>query len=116
MRLVQVAAAAAAALITAQQPAFGDAAPAAGSVIFEAKCAACHGGGGNVLNPTKTLFTPALKANGYSEVEPVVTLLRNGKGQMPKYQGQIPPISRLTDEELENVAQFVLEQAGNDWK
>ena len=88
--------------------------PAHGSVaeeIFVAKCVACHAGGGNVLAGGKTLDASALERNGYQEPADVVSLLRNGKGQMPKYQGAIPKISRLTDEELEQVAEFVLQRS-----
>ena len=88
----------------------------AGEVIFEAKCAACHSGGGNVLQPGKTLFRPALEKNGYSTVDSITELVRNGKGQMPKYQGAIPAVSRLSDEDLAAVAQWVSEQADGGWK
>jgi len=87
-----------------------------GAVIFEAKCAACHANGGNVLNPGKTLFPAALEKNGYADVDSVSTLLRNGKGQMPKYQGSIPPVSRLSDEDIEQVATYVLDMAKDGWK
>lgn len=86
-----------------------------GQVLFEARCAACHEGGGNVLNPSKNLRLDTLKANGYDTLPPTVELLRNGKGQMPKYQGAIPKISRLTDEELELVATYTLQKAADGW-
>ena len=68
-----------------------------------------------MISPAKTLKLEALEKNGYGEEGAVVSLLRNGKGQMPKYQGAIPPVSRLTDEELEAVAQLVLETAKAGW-
>ena len=49
--------------------------------------------------------------DAHAAQEPLVNLLRNGKGQMPKYQGAIPPVSRLTDDELEAVAVLVLDTA-----
>ena len=88
----------------------------AGAAIFEAKCVACHVQGGNVLNPGKTLSREALQKNAYTEQASIVNLLRVGKGQMPKYQGSIPPVSRLTDEELEEVASYVLARAADEWK
>ena len=33
----------------------------------------------------------------------------------PPYQGQIPKVSRLTDEEIEAVAAYVLQQADAGW-
>ena len=92
-------------------PCVADGPAVAPVAIFEAKCAACHAGGGNVLSPLKTLKLEALQKNGYAEVEPLANLLRNGKGQMPKYQGAIPPVSRLTDDEIEAVATLVLDTA-----
>lgn len=104
--------AATAACLLTQQPAFS---AEAGLVIFESKCAACHADGGNVINPGKTLSAQALEKNKYSTQEAVVNLVRNGKGQMPKYQGAIPAISRLDDQQLEDVAAYVLEQAAAGW-
>lgn len=86
-----------------------------GRVIFETKCIACHEGGGNAINPTRPLSLERLKADGYLELAPTVELLRYGKGQMPKYQGAIPKISRLTDEELELVAKYAMQQAEAGW-
>ena len=97
--------------LTAARPA----AAADGRAVFEASCAACHEGGSNVLNPSKNLRLDTLKANGYDTLPPTVELLRNGKGQMPKYQGAIPKISRLTDEELELVATYTLQKAADGW-
>ena len=105
--------AAAAACLLTQQPALG--ANPAGAAIFESKCAACHVGGGNVINPGKTLFASAFEKNKYDTQEAVVNLVRNGKGQMPKYQGQIPAISKLDDQQLEDVAAYVLEQSAAGW-
>lgn len=113
MRLSQLAGAAAAAALALQSPALCVADSA--NVIFEAKCAACHVGGGNVLS-SKNLKLDTLQKYGYGEPDAIVQLLRAGKGQMPKYQGAIPPVSKLTDEELEEVAKFVLEQASAGWQ
>ena len=114
MLLPRLASVAAAAVLVLHPttPSYADSSAAA---IFEAKCVACHAGGGNVISPAKTLKLEALEKNGYGEEGAVVSLLRNGKGQMPKYQGAIPPVSRLTDEELEAVAQLVLETAKAGW-
>ena len=111
--IVRATAAAAAIALHPATPCVADSTP--GFAIFEAKCAACHAGGGNVLNGGKNLKLDVLQKNGYGEQDAIVQLLRNGKGQMPKYQGAIPPVSKLTDEELEAVAQFVLEQAKAGW-
>ena len=106
-----VAGGAALCMLTHQPAAVAD----TGAVIFETKCAACHANGGNVLNPQKTLDAKALEKFKYNEQAAVVQLLKNGKGQMPKYQGAIPPISRLSDEDIEAVAQYVLDTSARGW-
>ena len=87
-----------------------------GVEIFEAKCVACHEGGGNILQRGKTLFPDALIANGYPTDQEIAKLLVAGKGQMPKYQGAIPSVSKLSDEEIQAVASYVLERANAEWK
>ena len=52
-----------------------------GAVLFEAKCAACHAGGGNVVARGKTLDRAALTANNV-DIEAIVTM---GKNQMPGF-------------------------------
>ena len=106
MRLAQPIAAALLAYALHCPPAHGS-----GEEIFLTKCVACHAGGGNALAPGKTLDAAALERNGYLEAADIVTLLRNGKGRMPQYQGKIPPVSRLSDEQLEQIAQYVLEHS-----
>ncbi|KAL1503197.1 hypothetical protein AB1Y20_011254 [Prymnesium parvum] len=86
-----------------------------GQTIFETKCVGCHVGGGNVLSPGKSLRLSSLERDGYSTLDSIVSLTRNGKGQMPKYQGKIPAVSKLSDEELEAVAAYTLAQAKAGW-
>jgi cytochrome c6 len=112
-RIASACAAAVLAACAAVSPVHADLAN--GAAIFEAKCAACHAQGGNILAPGKTLQLEALQRNGYASAGAQVELYRNGKGQMPKYQGAIPKVSRLTDEELQDVAAFVLKRADEKW-
>ena len=114
--LVRIASAVCALLVASTDLAPACADLGSGAVIFEAKCAACHQGGGNILQPGKQLKLSVLERDGYTDVGAMVELLRNGKGQMPKFQGAIPKVSRLTDEELQDVASLVLKRAGEDWK
>ncbi len=89
-------------------PAFaGDA--AAGGQIFSANCAACHIGGGNVINAQKTLKQADLDANGKNTIEAIVTQVTNGNGAMPAFGG------KLSAEDIENVATYVLGQAEAGW-
>ena len=51
-----------------------------GEAIFEAKCAACHMGGGNIVAGSKTLRTEALDKNGYADVPQIVELCVTASG------------------------------------
>ena len=85
----------------------GDAASGAG--VFNANCAACHAGGNNVINAAKTLKIDALKANDKYSIEAIKYQVTNGYGAMPAFGG------RLTDEQIEDVATYVLSQADSGW-
>jgi len=84
----------------------------AGEKIFNANCAACHAGGQNVIMPEKTLEKEALEmflAGGRSEAS-VRTQVTNGKNAMPAFGG------RLSDQDIENVAAYVIQTSGDGWE
>uniref|UniRef100_A0A7S1ESS4 Cytochrome c-553 n=1 Tax=Timspurckia oligopyrenoides TaxID=708627 RepID=A0A7S1ESS4_9RHOD len=83
-----------------------------GSKIFESNCAACHLGGGNILPfaRSKTLKTNALKKNNLYEHDSLVSFIKSGKGSMPAYG------EKLSSEELDSVADFILLRAEQNWK
>ncbi|MDJ1177437.1 c-type cytochrome [Roseofilum sp. BLCC_M91] len=85
----------------------GDA--AAGKAVFSANCAACHAGGKNLVNPTKTLSQADLDKYGMNSLEAIVTQVQNGKAAMPRFLG------KLNDQQIEDVAAYVLEQAEKGW-
>ncbi|KAH8076787.1 cytochrome C oxidase, cbb3-type, subunit III [Aureococcus anophagefferens] len=81
-----------------------------GATIFAGNCAACHAGGNNVIAAEKTLRKEALDsylAGGRKESS-VVTQVTNGKNAMPAFGG------RLSDEEIGDVAAYVIDQANGD--
>jgi len=80
-----------------------------GAKVFGANCAACHGGGLNTVMPNKTLKKEALEQFGMNSAEAIITQVTNGKGVMPKFGG------RLTTEQIEDVAAYVLAQAEKGW-
>lgn len=80
----------------------------AGESIFTANCAACHAGGNNVINPEKTLKLDVLEANSKGTVDAIQNQVTNGNNAMPAFGG------RLSEEEIFNVANFVLNQAKTD--
>ena len=81
----------------------------AGAQVFSANCAACHIGGGNVINSAKTLKKYDLYYYGKVTAEAIVYQVTNGNCGMPAFSG------RLTPEQIENVAAYVLSQADNGW-
>ena len=76
-----------------------------GERVFNANCAACHAGGNNSVVNEKTLQIEALEKFGKNNVDAIVTQVTNGNGAMPAFGG------RLEDNEIESVANYVLNQA-----
>nr|ARW64062.1 cytochrome c553 [Chondria sp. (in: red algae)] len=82
----------------------------AGESVFGANCTACHIGGGNTLVNEKNLKLDALKFNSKDTVEAIITQVTNGKNGMPAFS------PKLEDDEIKNVANYVLNQAkNNNW-
>ncbi|WP_448570460.1 cytochrome c6 PetJ [Trichothermofontia sp.] len=80
-----------------------------GAKVFSANCAACHAGGLNIVNATKTLQKGDLDKNGMASVEAIQAQVSKGKAAMPAFQG------RLTTEQIADVAAYVLAQAEKGW-
>ena len=83
-----------------------------GENVFNANCAACHAGGNNVIQNEKTLKKDALTQylDGGMKESSVVYQVTNGKNAMPAFGG------RLSDEEIGDVASYVIDQAtGDKW-
>ena len=105
-----VPAAAAAAIFAVPFAAFaGDA--GAGEAVFEGNCAACHAGGQNVIMPEKTLQQDALAEylDGGVNEGAVKKQVTNGKNAMPAFGG------RLSDDDIANVAAYVITTAKAGW-
>ncbi|MEM6752793.1 MAG: c-type cytochrome [Cyanobacteria bacterium P01_C01_bin.38] len=80
-----------------------------GAKLFSQNCAACHAGGNNLVNAQKTLKKQALeKYDMYSE-DAIVYQVVNGKNVMPAFG------RRLSSEQIEHLAQYVLAQADKGW-
>ena len=80
-----------------------------GEKIFNSNCAACHAGGRNVIMPDKTLEIEILQKNGMDSVDAITTQVTYGKNAMPSFRG------RLNDNDIENVANYVLSQSQAGW-
>ncbi|MBE9136441.1 c-type cytochrome [Nodosilinea sp. LEGE 07088] len=81
-----------------------------GEKVFEANCAACHQGGLNVVMPNKTLKKEVLETYGMDSVDAITAQVKQGKNAMPMFQG------KLTNQDAEDVAAYVLKQAAQGWK
>lgn len=81
----------------------------AGKQVFAANCAACHMGGRNIVMAQKTLKKDALEKYDMYSMEKIVSQVTNGKGAMPRFGG------KLTAEQIDNVAAYVLDKADNGW-
>ncbi len=80
-----------------------------GGQVFASNCAACHIGGGNVVNAAKTLQLTDLEQYQMASLEAIKTQVTNGKNAMPAFSG------RLTEADIEDVATYVLDQAEKGW-
>ena len=80
-----------------------------GAEIFSAHCVGCHINGGNIVRWGKTLKKNALKKYGMNSLEAISSIVSNGKNNMSAYK------TRLTKQQIEEVAVYVLEQAEKDW-
>jgi len=80
-----------------------------GGQVFASNCAACHIGGGNVVNGAKTLKLADLEKYEMASLEAIKTQVTNGKNAMPAFAG------RLTAQEIDDVATYVLDQAEGGW-
>nr|YP_010619001.1 cytochrome c553 [Pterosiphonia complanata]WAX03014.1 cytochrome c553 [Pterosiphonia complanata] len=80
----------------------------AGEQVFSQNCTACHAGGNNSVNPPKHLKLEALSEYTKDSIEAIKYQVENGAGAMPAFA------DRLSDEEISNVANFVLNQAKNN--
>jgi len=100
------------ALVLGAAPSFA-ADAAHGAQIFSANCAACHLGGGNVVNAERTLKSDALKSYlaGYADGPEAAVAMQvtNGKNAMPAFGG------KLSAGDIADVAAYVIEKSNAGW-
>ncbi len=80
-----------------------------GESLFSLNCAGCHAHGGNIIRRGKNLQQKTLVRRGYGEAGAIAQIITQGKGAMPAYA------DRLTTEEIEAIATYVLQQAEAGW-
>lgn len=73
-----------------------------GRALFQAHCAICHPGGGNIINPQRTLDGESLAANGIETVGDIIeTVRRPGPGMTPFDQ------NTLSDRQAARIAEYI---------
>ena len=84
-----------------------------GEQIFAHNCAACHMGGGNVIQASRTLKIGDLNEHlgeyRQTPLEAIEHQIEDGKNAMPSYA------DKLSEEEIIAVATFVEHQAEQGW-
>nr|YP_009391765.1 cytochrome c553 [Acrosorium ciliolatum]ARW59909.1 cytochrome c553 [Acrosorium ciliolatum] len=82
----------------------------AGQQIFSQNCTACHAGGQNLVVTDKTLEIKALHKYSMDSIGAITKQVTNGNvAGMPAFGG------RLSEEDIQNVAHYVLNQAKIGW-
>ncbi|WP_233258574.1 c-type cytochrome [[Phormidium] sp. ETS-05] len=81
-----------------------------GAKVFTVQCAGCHVNGGNIVRRGKNLYKKALLRNQMDSIAAISALVAQGKYAMPAFH------DRLTPQQIEDVAAYVLAQAENNWK
>jgi cytochrome c6 len=81
-----------------------------GAKIFKANCAVCHANGRNSVVAAKTLKKEALEKYGMYSIDAIITQVTMGKNAMPAFASK-----KLSPDQIENVASYVLAQADAGW-
>lgn len=97
------------AILLITQPGMARASAVEGAQIFQGNCAACHALGTNRVMAMKNLQKETLEKYDMYSKAAIVSQVQNGKNAMPSFGG------RLTQEQIEVVAEYVLEQADLGW-
>lgn len=112
--------AAAAAILTSSISPAAQAATAEAN--FGTKCVGCHVNGGNIIQPGATLFEADLVKNGMSDSDSLYKVIYGGVRRMPGFGQECAPKAqctfgpKLSDEEVQELVQYVQEQAAAGWK
>lgn len=81
-----------------------------GKEIFSINCAGCHPNGSNIIRRGKNLRLKTLQKNGYDSIGAIANMVTNGKNNMSAFK------DRLTENEINQVAKYVFQQAENNWQ
>lgn len=81
-----------------------------GSQLFDTHCAGCHINGSNIIRRGKNLKKKTLQKYKMDSQEAIISIITNGKNNMSAYKDLLNP------EEIEQLADYVLDQAEKDWR
>jgi cytochrome c6 len=81
-----------------------------GAKIFDVHCTGCHLNGSNIVRRGKNLKLKALKKYSMDSTEAIASIVANGKNNMSAYK------DRLSEQEIQDVAAYVLQQAEKGWR
>ena len=74
-----------------------------GENLFNEYCVACHPGGGNIINPKKTLHSGDLTANNVTKPEDIIAIMRNPEPGMSKFDNE-----KIPDNFAKKLAEYIL--------
>jgi cytochrome c6 len=75
-----------------------------GESLFKEHCEICHPGGGNIMDPQKTLHRKDLEKQGITKPEDIIGTLRNPGPGMIKFDEKTIP-----DADAKKIAEYILE-------
>lgn len=76
-----------------------------GEVLFKKHCEVCHTGGGNIVNPKKTLHKKDREKNNIKTVDDIIRNMRKpGPGMTPFDEKTIPP------KDAKEIAEYILKK------
>ncbi len=87
--------------------------PRSGKDLFEKNCAACHSGGGNILDPQKTLHKKDLERSNIRTAQDIVRKMRN-PGPFPDHPQDWAGMRMfderaISDGDALKIAEYILE-------
>jgi len=74
-----------------------------GESLFNEHCVVCHPGGGNIINPKKTLLHSDLAANNITKPEDIITIMRNPGPGMSRFDND-----KIPDNFAKKLAEYIL--------
>ncbi len=90
-------------LVSAGAGMAGDAGKKSGETLFKENCSPCHAGGGNIINPQKTLHKKDLDTNNVKKPGDIVKKMRNPGPGMTKFDAKT-----ISDSDAKKIAEYVL--------